>query len=169
MRSQANIRPMCAVQDSFNYWTAARRRIDYPIRECPVWRKATGGSGSQAAIGIGFGELPESWVGTVGAALVVVARHEGAALAGEEVEVRAFVRLQHVIEVQAPVAALEGRLRRLPFFPTGRKLLLRDEQLQPALRDVELDLVAVFDERERAARRRFRRDVQHHRAVGRAA
>jgi hypothetical protein len=37
---------MCAVQDSFKHWTAARWRIDYPIRECPVWRKATGGSGS---------------------------------------------------------------------------------------------------------------------------
>src|SRR6266446_5637726 len=37
---------MCAVQDSFKHWTAGRRRIDYPIRECPVWRKATGGSGS---------------------------------------------------------------------------------------------------------------------------
>src|SRR6267154_4738947 len=35
---------MCAVQDSFKHRTAARRRIDYPIRECPVWRKATGGS-----------------------------------------------------------------------------------------------------------------------------
>src|SRR5712691_6410609 len=32
MRSQVNIRPMCAVQDSFKHWTAARRRIDYPIR-----------------------------------------------------------------------------------------------------------------------------------------
>src|SRR5882762_10674446 len=148
MRSQANIRPMCAVQDSFNYWTAARRRIDYPIRECPVWRKATGGSGSQAAIGIGFGELPESWVGTVGAALVVVARHEGAALAGEEVEVRAFVRLQHVIEIQAPVAARERRLGRFPFPAPLRELLLRNEELEPALRDVELDFVAVLDEGE---------------------
>jgi len=42
---------MCAVQGSFKHWTAARRRIDYPIRECPVWRKATGDSGSQADIG----------------------------------------------------------------------------------------------------------------------
>ena len=40
---------MCGVQDSFKHWTAARRRIDYPIRECPVWRKATGYSGSKAA------------------------------------------------------------------------------------------------------------------------
>src|SRR5947208_6823675 len=47
-RSQVNIRPMWAVQDSFKHWTAARRRIDYPIRECPVWRTATDGSGSNA-------------------------------------------------------------------------------------------------------------------------
>src|SRR5258708_1457556 len=45
------LRPMCAVQDSFKHWTVARRRIDYPIRECPVWRKATGGSGSGADVG----------------------------------------------------------------------------------------------------------------------
>ena len=45
------MRPMCAVRDSFKHWTAARRRIDCPIRECPVWRKATGGSGSRADIG----------------------------------------------------------------------------------------------------------------------
>src|SRR6266849_1509949 len=44
---------MCAVQDSFKHWTAARRRIDYPIRECPVWRKATGGSGSFPVIQAG--------------------------------------------------------------------------------------------------------------------
>src|SRR5207253_10842445 len=46
--NEIDIRPMCAVQDSFKHWTAARRRIDYPIRECPVWRTATGGSGSMA-------------------------------------------------------------------------------------------------------------------------
>src|SRR6266571_5477445 len=30
--NEINIRPMYAVQDSFKHWTAARRRIDYPIR-----------------------------------------------------------------------------------------------------------------------------------------
>ena len=43
---EINRRPMCTVQDSFKHWTAARRRIDYRICECPAWRKATGGSGS---------------------------------------------------------------------------------------------------------------------------
>src|SRR5882762_2727771 len=48
--NEINIRPMYAVQDSFKHWTAARRRIDYPIRECPVWRKATSGSGSKTDV-----------------------------------------------------------------------------------------------------------------------
>src|SRR5918992_810158 len=45
---------------------------------------------------------------------VVVAWHEGAAFADEEVEVGALVRLQHVVEVQLPVATLERRGRWLP-------------------------------------------------------
>src|SRR5712691_5853355 len=101
--------------------------------------------------------------------LVVVARHEVAALSREEIEVRAFVRLQHVIEIQAPVAARERRLGLFPFPAPLRELIVRYEQLQPALRDVELDFVAVLDERERAARRGLGRDVQHHRSVRRAA
>src|SRR5712671_4374837 len=55
--SEIDIRPMCAVRDSFAHWTAARRRIDYPIRECPVWRKATGGSGSRAACRCDYREI----------------------------------------------------------------------------------------------------------------
>src|SRR5882762_6870562 len=89
------------------------------------------------------GELPESWLGTVGTALVVVARHEGAALAHEKVEIGAFVRLQHVIEIEAPVAACQRRLGLFPFPAPLREFLLRHEQLELSLRDVELDFVAV--------------------------
>src|SRR5207245_4922875 len=112
------------------------------------WRPAPQGRKQPSALA--SGELPESWLRTVGTALVVVARHEGAALAGEKVEIRAFVRLQHVIEIEAPVAALQGRLRFFPFSAPLRELVVRYEQLQPALCDVELDLVAVLDEREHA-------------------
>src|SRR5207245_7237824 len=160
---------MCAVQDSFKHWTAARRRIDYPIRECPVWRKATAAQGRKQPSALASGELPESWLGTVGTPLVVVARHEVAASPHEEVEIRALVRLQHVIEIQAPVAAFKRRYGLLPFPAPLCELFVRYEQLQPALRDVELDLVAVLDERERAAGSGFGRDVQHHRSVRRAA
>src|SRR3989441_7353384 len=142
---------MCAVQDRFKHWTAARRRIDYPIRECPVWRKATGGSGSEAAIALASGELPESWLGTVGTPLVVVARHEVAAFPHEEVEIRALVRLQHVIEIQAPVAARERRLGLLPLPAPLRELILGHQELQSALCHVQLDDISVFHQRERAA------------------
>src|SRR2546426_11223170 len=94
---------------------------------------------SEAAIASATGELSESWLGTVGTALVVVARHEGAALAHEKVEVRALVRLQHMIEVQAPVAALKRRLGLFPFSAPLRELILRHQEVEPALRDIELD------------------------------
>src|SRR2546427_11606526 len=89
--------------------------------------------GSEAAIALASGELPESWLGTVGTTLVVVARHEGAALAHEKVEVRALVRLQHVIEVQAPVAARERRFGLLPFPAPLRELVLRHQEVEPSL------------------------------------
>src|SRR5206468_9914361 len=118
---------MCAVQDSFKHWTAARRRIDYPIRECPVWRKATAAQGRKQPSALASGELPESWLGTIGTTLVVVARHEGAALAHEKVEIRALVRLQHVIEIQAPVAARRRRFGLLPLPAPLRELVVRYE------------------------------------------
>src|SRR3989475_7842477 len=90
------------------------------------------------------GELPESWLGTVGTALVVVARHEVAALSHEKIEIRALIRLQHVIEVQAPVAALQGGLGFFPFSAPLRELVLRHQELEPSLRDIELDFVAIL-------------------------
>src|SRR5258708_31809932 len=125
--------------------------------------------GSEAAIASASGELPESWLGTVGTALVVVPRHEVAAFPNEEIEVRALVRLQHVIEIKTPVAARERRLGLLPFPAPLPRLLLWHEQLQTPLGDVQLDEIAVFHQRERAARSGLGRDVQHHRSVGRAA
>src|SRR3954451_1591653 len=94
---------------------------------------------------------------------VIVARHERTALADEEVEIRALVRLQDVVVVEAPVAALERGLGRAPPGTPLVQLTLVDEQFQPALGDIELDLVAVLDQREHAARSRLRRHVQHHR------
>src|SRR5207244_12973588 len=75
---------------------------------------------------------------------VVITRHERAALADQEIQIRAFVRLQHVVEVKAPVAALERRFGRLPFFPALGELLVGYVEVQAALRHVELDGVAVL-------------------------
>src|SRR5438874_11229810 len=96
--------------------------------------------------------------------LVVVARDEGAALADEKVEIGAVARLQHVIDVELPVTALERGLGRLPARAARGELAVAYYELQLALRHVELDLVAVAHERQRAAGGRFGRDVQHHRA-----
>src|SRR2546426_8858467 len=86
---------------------------------------------------------------------MIVARHEGAALADEKIEVGAFARLQHVIEVQLPVAALERRRGQLPVLSSLEENVFRHQEHQPALFDVQLDHVAVLDQRERAARRSF--------------
>src|SRR5712691_13263986 len=117
--------------------TRKKRALSGPFRDCLLHWLARAARAS--------GELPESWLGKVGTPLVVVARHEVAAFPHEEVEIRALVRLQHVIEIQAPVAAFARRFGLLPFPAPLRELVVRYKQLQPALRDVELDLVAVLD------------------------
>src|SRR5687768_16346387 len=100
---------------------------------------------------------------------MVIARHERPALADEEVEIRALARLVDVVEVKAPIAALE---RGLGCFPRSSALLelpLIDMQLKKAFCDVELDGVAVLHQREQPARCRLRAYVQDHGAVRGAA
>src|SRR5689334_13374891 len=85
---------------------------------------------------------------------VIVARHERAAFPDEEVEVRALVGLEDVVVVEPPVAALERGPGRLP---PGFALLqfgIRHMKLQSSFRYVQLDLVAVLDQSEHAARGR---------------
>src|SRR4026208_1916525 len=78
------------------------------------------------------------------ALLVVVAGHEGAALADEEVEVRALVGLQYVIAVGLPVAARERRSWLLPFLFSFLKFTGRNDQIQFPLRHIQFDHVAVL-------------------------
>src|SRR5262245_66020917 len=87
--------------------------------------------------------------------LVIVARHESTALSRQKIQVRALVRLQNVVVVELPVAALEVRLRRLPAPAALCELLLGHEEIELPLLHVERDLVAVLDQRERAAGRRL--------------
>src|SRR3954468_12435175 len=91
---------------------------------------------------------------------VVVPRDKRAALADEEVEVRAFVGLLDVVEVQAPVAALERGFRLLPGFFSLGKGFFGDQKLDLSLRGIELDHVAVLHERQHAARGGLRRNMQ---------
>src|SRR4026207_577444 len=86
---------------------------------------------------------------------VIVARHERAAFPDEEVEIRALMGLEDVVEVKLPVSAIERRRRWLPLRLPVLKFRIGNEELQLALRDVELDAVAVLHQRQRAAGRRL--------------
>src|SRR5438105_6525525 len=92
-----------------------------------------------------------------------------AALADQEVEIDALVGLQHGVDVELRVAALVRRLESLPGFAAARQLGLGHVEMQLSLLDVELDHVAVLNQRQRSARRRLRRHMQHDRAIGGAA
>src|SRR4030095_12391146 len=87
----------------------------------------------------------------------------------EEVEVATFVRLGHVLQVERPEPARVMRLRWRPRLAALGELFVAHLERELPPRDVELDLVAVAHERERAADMRLRRDVEYARAVARAA
>src|SRR5690349_16200365 len=91
-----------------------------------------------------------------------------AAAADQKVEIRTPVRLQDVLNVKLLIAP-EGFVsdRREPSAPFGEHLF-RNVEVQAARADVELDHVALLDERERPAGRRLRGDMQHDRAERRS-
>src|SRR5690348_5896387 len=90
-------------------------------------------------------------------------RHRRPAAAEQEIEIAAFVRLQHVIEVQARIP---GPWLRLLAGGALRKALddlcLGHVEMQAPGRAIELDEVAIAHDAQRPARHRFGRDVQHH-------
>src|SRR5437764_14158711 len=106
---------------------------------------------------LGCSRIVRSAAWSMRSSSVIVARDEGAALADEKVEIGAVARLQHVIDVELPVTALERGLGRLPARAARGELAVAYYELQLALRHVELDLVAVAHERQRAAGGRFGR------------
>src|SRR5918996_2414957 len=59
---------------------------------------------------------------------VIVTGNERAAPADEEIEIRALARLVDVVEVEAPIAALERRLGRFPFLLPARDFVLGHEK-----------------------------------------
>jgi len=69
---------------------------------------------------------------------VIVAGHRRPASPDQEIEVRAAVGLEHVLDVETGVAPLRGRLRRPPGGAPARQLLVRDGEVQPPAGDVEL-------------------------------
>ena len=87
----------------------------------------------------------------------------------EEVEVAALVGLRHVLLVEHRPAALVAARRRCPGGAAPRELVVVDVQVDAPRRHVERDPVAGRHQRERPADRALGRDVQHARAVVRAA
>src|SRR5262245_51418816 len=86
-------------------------------------------------------------------------------IADHEVEVAARVSLQYMIEVKAPISRRAGvRWGQSQPCSSAIELVGRNAELERASVDVETDRIAGLDERERAADRRFRSDVQHDRA-----
>src|SRR5438876_6829185 len=91
--------------------------------------------------------------------------------AAHEIEIAALVGLQNGLVEQMRVAApgpfgrRDGRKRRTALF----QFLDVDQKIDASLADIEPDHVAVLDQRQRAADRGFRRDVQHDGAKGSAA
>src|SRR5205807_2135852 len=90
-------------------------------------------------------------------------------LGAEEIEVAALVGLENVLEVEPAVAAGVGGGGRAPLGATAGQLAFGHVQGEAATGDVQLDLVAVADEGERAADGGFGGDVQDDGAVGCAA
>jgi hypothetical protein len=102
------------------------------------------------------------------------ARRAASAAGDEEVEVAAFVGLQHRAVEERRVAALgNGRraarpARRERLFP-ARELGVVDEEIDAPGGDIEANRIAVLHQRERAAERGLGRDVQDDRAERGAA
>ncbi len=96
-------------------------------------------------------------------------RNRRASAADQEIEVAALVGLQHVIDVEALVAAAPAVVGSGQFRQARGQFLVADVQVQAALFAVQLDEVAVAHGGQRAACRGLGRHVQHHGAVGGAA
>src|SRR5215472_2924288 len=87
----------------------------------------------------------------------------------EESEIAALIRLRDVTLIERAVTTLVTWLGLLPRGAAALELRFRNLELQFSSLDVELDQVAVLHERKRSSDEGFGRNVQHARAVARAA
>src|ERR1700678_3692383 len=87
----------------------------------------------------------------------------------EKIEVAAFVGLADMLRIHRAVAAGIAWRRRRPGGAPAGQLLLADMEMNFSRRHVDLDVVAGLHQRDRAADKALRRDVQDAGAVARAA
>lgn len=86
----------------------------------------------------------------------------------EEFEIAAFIGLGDFLFEEFSVAAGESFFGRSPGGATGREFFLADVKRDGAISGIEFDHVTILHESERAADRRFRRNVEDAGAVGSA-
>src|SRR4051812_947954 len=87
----------------------------------------------------------------------------------EEIEVAPAIGLADVLRIQPAESARILCFTRFPCRTPAPELVVAHAQRQPPPRHIELDDVAVLDERERTADEGLGGDVQNARAVARAA
>src|SRR5258708_3575826 len=87
----------------------------------------------------------------------------------QKIEIASLVGLPDVFGIQSAVAARITWAWRLPAGAAARHDLVADMQVDAARRNVDLDLVTGLHERQRAADKTLRRDVQDAGAVAGAA
>src|SRR5439155_1518888 len=134
------------------------------VRRPRARRVLAGSGGSRAGLLVGRQRLERWWTGHHAGQVVPSKEMAAPGLAvrrprrvlranrgspAQEVEVRPLVRLEHVVEEEAAVAAREPRRPWLPRRSSPRELLTAHAERERPLRHVELDLVAVADERQR--------------------
>src|SRR5262245_53493719 len=90
-------------------------------------------------------------------------------LAGEEIEVAAFIDLSDMDGENVAIAASVARRRLFPGLVPAIDFSLAYVEMNPPRRHVHLDRVAVLDEGQRPADEALRRDMQDAGAVARPA
>src|SRR6202171_1089968 len=113
-----------------------------------------------------IGSATDAWLSRSARALVALPADLGAGFTDQEIEVDALIRLGHGLAIELDPAAIGMRLGWLPFRFAPCELGIGDVQMDSPPGDVELDHVAVLDQRQRSTVGRFGRGVQHHRSVG---
>src|SRR5215217_7242433 len=111
-------------------WSIMQSRTRrWPSRSIsPLSRNGVGATGMMPRYGVEAEAGMEQVSGAKGS--MVVAGHGGAALADEEVEIGALVRLQHVLDVELHVAAIRVRGRRRPSGAAAGELGILDMKMQ---------------------------------------
>ena len=100
---------------------------------------------------------------------MTLARHFRAPASDQKIEVGALMRLQDMLDIELLIAPSCLRRWRRPGRSAPVQDIFGDEKIELPCFHIQFDLVTILDQRQIAARRRLRRNVQHRRSVGGSA